>query len=365
MTMGKRPNATLRAIRIYASESRWGKDLRWVPDNQPFEVRNFPKPGCVATVFLGEVPAVIREQIHQRKALANAMAAMFIGEGDTLDQAVEAELETVPIPAYDDHDWYVVLMFDRPAYVPEGPTSNPERAWWDYQGAESIDNAFRNEAKQVLDVLTAHASGVIGQEFFEIRVTESDLVVVLSEDRPLTFIPKFTGTASASITKGIENFPAHDLGVRIRSLTTRSWNEHAWLRRAVEWYVVSLSTTNRWRLFQASWLALEMLTHKLAAKYKDEVLNQLAFPLHTSPSEAIQELAWSKERAPLTAKFAVVALTLAPEDAIKDLQDFKVVKDARDALSHGSISDPDELPIAQLQQLVRKYIDVALQRLLP
>lgn len=363
--MAQPSNATLRAIRIYASDSQWGKDSRWTPDDQPFEVRDFPAPGCLASVSLGEVPTVVREQLHQRKALANAMAARFIGEGDTLDQIVEAELKTVPVPAYDEHDWYVTLMFDCPSHIPEGPTTNPERAWWDYKSAEPVYAAFRKEAGQVLDVLAAHASGVIGQEFFENLVTDPDLLLILADARPLTFIPKVTGKATATVIKGIENFPAYDLDLRIRSLTAESWDEHAWLRRAVEWYVTSLSTTDRWRLFQASWLALEVLTHKLAARYRDGVLNQLTFPLHSSPSDALRELAWSKERAPLTAKFVVVALTLVPEDAVKDLQEFKVVKDARDALSHGSIADPDELPIAQLQQLVRKYIDVALQRLLP
>jgi hypothetical protein len=41
------------------------------------------------------------------------------------------------------------------------------------------------------------------------------------------------------------------------------------------------------------------------------------------------------------------------------------LKKARDELAHGLISQFDDLPVAKLRDLVRKYLDLALQRLLP
>jgi hypothetical protein len=47
-----------------------------------------------------------------------------------------------------------------------------------------------------------------------------------------------------------------------------------------------------------------------------------------------------------------------------DVSKFRLAKKGRDDLMHGSITDPDDLPLGEVADLVRKYLDLALIRLL-
>lgn len=361
------PNATLRSIRIYGSQSWWGKGSRWTPpDAEPIKVRDFPEPGSLVEVFLGEVPEQIREQIHARSCLANAFLNRSVnGAPASLDDAVGAQMKHLPLPSFEQEEWYVTLTFDRRVHIADDPGSDSSYRWWDAEQAQPVDRTFRTEAKQVLDVITAHLSMLLLPEFFETRVTESDVVLLVGDGRPVSIVPLFSGSARGSVGRAAERFPTEDLKARLASLTSQSWTEHLWLRRAIDWYVNALSSTDRWRSFQSLWLTLEILTHKLSPRCRPDVLDRLTYQADVTPSDSLHELAWPEQRAPLTTKFTIVALEFDPQNADRDLAQFKLAKKARDGLSHGMIANPDQLPIGEVKELATKYLDLALQSLLP
>jgi hypothetical protein len=362
------PNVTLRAVRIYGSDSWWGEP-RTSPTADPVEVHDVPTAGAVASIFFGKVPEQISEQIQARNALAEAILTRIFGgtEFASVDDAVAARLDSEDPPAYDENAWYLTLVFDRPAYIPEDPERQSTYVWWDVQAAEQIDRPFRKDASEVFDVLAAHTSLVLGADFFEHLVTEPDYSLVLRSERPVSFVPLLRGgVGKISVGRGpAADFPAPELQTRIGSLTAQAWKEHTWLRRAVDWYVASLTTTDEWRRFQSLWFALELLTNKLAGRHRDDVLSRLRYAPDIDTNAAVCELAWSENRAPLAAKFAVMALALAPETANRDLEAFKNIKEGRDAMSHGQLTDPAQLLTGQLVDLVRRYLDLGLRSLLP
>jgi hypothetical protein len=352
----------MRAIRIYGSESRWGDDLRWPPPEQPFESHGFPRDGWVGQVFLGEVPGEICRQIHARHALANAFLERLFGGASSLDEAVQDGLTAESMPVYDEQAWYVALVVDMPCHLPEDPESDSAYQWWDSTTAAEIDKTFRVESDQALNALATQVGMAIEPLLFETRVSERDLFLILADDRPVSFFPRMSGSATASIGKGASNFPAAELRDRLGAMGSGSRQIHQALRQAVGWWTASMSMTDKWQRFQAAFLALELLVGKMAPRYRDEVLDRLEFDGLGKLGPSLSELAISEDvkQMPLAARFAVVALALDPDNASQDLAEFKAVKKARDGLAHGAVQGVDDLPVGQIGTLVRKYLDLVL-----
>jgi hypothetical protein len=219
------PNVTLRAIRIYGSDSWWG-EKRTSPTTNPVEVHDVPTEGAVARIFFGKVPEEICEQVQVRDALAESILSRMVGgtQFASIDEAVAARLEGANPPTYDQNAWYVTLVFDRPDCIPEDPGRPSAYVWWEIHAAEQADQAFRKDAAEVFDVLAAHTSLVLGADFFEDLVTETDYSLVLSAQRPVSFVPLFrVGTPKVSVGRGpATDFPAEELQTRIGGLSAQA-----------------------------------------------------------------------------------------------------------------------------------------------
>lgn len=351
------PNATFRAIRIYSSDDSWGEGPQWSPPGNPFVAADFPHVGSRVEVSFGTVPDEVRDQLDEVEALRGAvLQKLFMKtEMSIADLMAKATAKR----SFED-PWHVTLTFDQPTSIPESIATSSDRVWLD-EGAEAARDRFRSEARQALDVVAAHVATIIGPGFLARRIDEKDVIVLLGPDMPLSIIPAFSGSASASVSKGAEGFPAADLRKRLAALDRKAWNDHRWLQRSMQWFTTSLTTDDPWRSFQTTWLALEVLVHKAGQRYRQAVLGRLA----TGSSQSVDAttvIAGPDDRASLTARFAIVALELSPDTVDEDLPKFRRAKESRDGISHGTIDDPDDLPTADVRDLARRYINLVLRR---
>lgn len=351
------PNAIFRAIRIYSSDDSWGEGAQWSPPGNPFVAADFPDDGSRIEVSFGAVPDEVRDQLDEVEVLRGAvMQKLFMKTAASIEDLMGKVTAKRPF----EDPWHVTLTLDQPASIPESIASSSDRVWLD-ESAEAARDHFRSEARQALDVVAAHVATIIGPGFLARRIDDKDVIVLLGPDMPLSIIPAFSGRASASVRKGAKGFPAVDLRKRLAALDRKAWNDHRWLQRSMQWFTTSLTTDDPWRRFQTTWLALEVLVHKAAQRYRQAVLERLA----TGSSQSVDAttvIAGSNDRASLTARFAIVALELSPDTVDEDLPKFKRAKEARDGVSHGTIDDPDDLPNTDAQDLARRYIDLVLHR---
>ena len=352
------PNANFRAIRIYCSDDGWGDEPQWSPLGEPFVATDFPRAGGRVEVAFGSVPEAVRKQLDEVEALRGALLQkLFTKAGSSIEELISKATNR---RTYDEQ-WYVTLTLDQPTNIPEDPAAQSERLWWD-DSAEAARDKFRSESRQALDVVAAHVATIVGPSFLAKRTDERDVILLLGVGKPLSIVPIFSGTASASVTRGAEGFPAADLRDRLQTLDETAWLGHRWLLRSMQWFATSLTTDDPWRGFQTTWLALEILVHKAAQKYRRQALERLATQASQSLA-AVTAIAGSEERASLVERFAIVALELSPDTADEDLPKFKRAKESRDGVSHGRIDDPGALPIADARDLTRRYIDLALRRM--
>jgi hypothetical protein len=254
----------------------------------------------------------------------------------------------------------VTIVFDRPAALPEQGES--DRAWWDWVKAEPTFDKFAEEARQVIDLATVHLGTLIGQGCISQRVDRKDQIVVLREDKKLSTIPKFTGSAQASLVKPARDFPRDAIDERFGRLDDSAWPRHQWLNRTIHWYSLSLLAEDRRREFQTTWLALEILVNKGARQYRPEIVR--ALKVGDADGPAVIELLSTEERSSLAQRFAILSLRLSPDTADEDMAQFRRAKKGRDAVTHGEHDDPDQLPIADAKDLCRRYIALVLKDLL-
>jgi hypothetical protein len=116
------------------------------------------------------------------------------------------------------------------------------------------------------------------------------------------------------------------------------------------------------RVFLAGFFALEILIHKAFSRYEEEVLTQLQAGRQAFFSkkfvERLRETMSGKYR--LADKFLLVSAALFHDmdegTAEAEFQRFMLLKKQRDEISHGNEFSEDQLPVAQLHELLTKYI---------
>lgn len=171
-----------------------------------------------------------------------------------------------------------------------------------------------------------------------IRVFAKSLVLP-----PVTVARSFPGDAVAAVRRGF------DALVGLRDLS-----------RVVRLFVASLeSTDDPLRSFLAGWTALEMFVNKAFSTYEKELLSEVQGGAlrkdHASYITGLRAMVGRKY--PLIDKFSFIAFRLAPERAQEDVLCFKSAKRSRDKLAHGLLDDETTLPIAQVHELLKRYIE--------
>jgi hypothetical protein len=159
-------------------------------------------------------------------------------------------------------------------------------------------------------------------------------------------------------------FPSNALKDRITELGLHGQAWQPWLRRVAHWYLAMLDTEDRWKRFQWGFLALEVLTHKLADRVRPAALQALQLTGADdcqAPYQVLEPIIWEQKRMPLGSQFALVAAYLSPTTAEDDVGAFRTVRKARDAISHGEPIDPGDLPIQHVEELLPRYFELALK----
>lgn len=263
---------------------------------------------------------------------------------------------------FEDLNWYCTILVSRDVDVPDLDETQfvfPRNAF------DLADEAGKH-AKRPLDLLTTVAASVVDQRVFSDLVLDNR-VLLFATGRRAAGVPVLTaGAIEAQVTRGDESL--QKLATRVallERLQPRRLAGADWLVAVAHGRVQALNERDPWKQFQWAFTALEILTHKLFAKFRANVISRLRVDgideVTSLPADALLP---PRERTPLQARFAVVAIALFPETAGEDTSRFEALKSARDALAHGLVQDEAELPVSGTLGLLGKYVDGAIKQLL-
>jgi hypothetical protein len=265
-------SVTQRAIRIYGSQSWWGPDSRWMPPGSPFVSPDLPASGDQLAVHLGAVPDEVALQLRDRDALADAILDRTVdGAPVTLTEAAAAR-RLRAAPSFDGEEWYVTITLDHQGELEDAAEPISEEFWWDQSEAVALNARFREDATLAIDSAAVVVATSIGGEYLETLVTERDVTLLLTEHRPVSFVPVLRGSARASVGRSEESFPDHALGACLGRLSSAPAAD---LRAPLAHYVSALRDRDRWRSFQSRCMALEVLARKVGSARRTEVLGRL------------------------------------------------------------------------------------------
>jgi hypothetical protein len=220
------------------------------------------------------------------------------------------------------------------------------------------------DAREGLDILAAIAASLVDPRVFS-NLALDHRVLPFAVGKQSAGVPVLSaGGADLVIRAGEETLER--LTVRL-SLFSRIDPRHAsqkpWLARTAHWYLQVLRETDPWKRFLWSFVGLEVLTHKLYAHFRTEVVERLRLNGGTAHQLPLAEFVWANDRAPLVTRFAMVATALFPNSAVEDVARFRKLTTARDDLSHASLRDEEALPVGEASELLGMYLTGALKKL--
>lgn len=117
------------------------------------------------------------------------------------------------------------------------------------------------------------------------------------------------------------------------------------------------------RVFNSGWSAFEILINKTFREYEERFFSTLQLPHQPDMAALYLESVRKKleGKHSLVDRFTMVSSVLLPdqssEAAQTDVASFKKIKLLRDKIAHGSEFDEGRMPIAQLSDLLMKYLN--------
>lgn len=363
-TPSKTP-VTARLVRVYGSSHVYGEE-RTDPLGEALVAPDFPTAGDRGVAWLGAVPEWLPEIRWKRAAIGHALRRAMFGatEGKSVSELIEERLASDPLPTFQEQGWYVTVAVEREVEIGVAQPGGPELIWVEVEDVEPLLEALRDEFAGPINLLAATIEDTLGIPGLFEQVILEDHLCFFHEDRPPLSIPQLEFHAGAlSVKKSGTEAALADLRQRVTALGS-TWPEARALERAVHWYLAALQSRNRWNRFQWAFLALEILTHKLASRHYSRVVKRVSFDAGDGGGtvrQSLGSLVPPLERLTLAPRFAIVALGLSPSTAEEDLATFASAKKARDDLAHGQITDPAELPDTGALSLVRRYLHLGLR----
>jgi hypothetical protein len=357
----------MQSVRVYGSNSQYGKEPQQNPYGEPIILKDSPSDGEVVEVLFGE-PHKLNFEAHRRKtALANVILDMTFGRRITIsdeytfDDAIRDQLaneHTVPVPK--SYSWYVTISLQRDIEVNDQFITKSE-----FPLAKIPDETkfreFRNYATPYINQIASIISTVLGAEFFENVLF--DEVLFSSANGIVTRLPElqdFKMSGRMSVSRPIESFDGAGLRALLTSERLQRYAKNGWLDSVVYWHSATLNEPDHWKAFQYAFLSLEILIHKVNNRLYSSVRDSFVFKQRDGElmlGLPMADLFGSEERLSLVAKFCIVALGLSPGTADADIQAFKSAKDTRDKFSHGNIRDESDLPLHAVRDLSTRYLE--------
>jgi hypothetical protein len=247
--------------------------------------------------------------------------------------------------------------------------SSSRYIWLDDKTARSQENMLKEKAAASLDVLAAYLVSVITRQFFTELVLEDRTIFLKNNHYPLS-VPRFVtrgGTVKAYAERQYSEIA--DLGEFLSRVAALPAQRHDWLKPIARSYFELLGEEDQWKQFLWSFLTLEMLTSKLWENFYKKIKTNLGLlslasndgKVEPEIQEAIPYLLTPDDpnRVPLMKKFAIVALSLTPSTAATDIAAFKRLKEVRDNLAHGVLTNEHQLPVSESRILLDRYVRLA------
>jgi hypothetical protein len=348
--------ASVVLARAYGTQGYYGHGPRETPGDSPIVLPRFPKKPWTTTVALGDaVPWVLDAcrlgRVITRTALTGSFGRSQSGEDDREVRALLADPNVGP--SRYDWSWWITIMCESPIEVPDDEWIGRPYFWISPTVAADLAAQARRDVGSTLDVLAATIAGRVR------NVVDSRPVIdglyFRAPDRP-TFPPlKVTmGTATISVSSPASSLDMKGLGRALRDNRAAIGE----LRSVAYWWARSIEEPDEWKRFSFQFLALEILTNKLANAAQKSVLPTLMAET-SNGSDAVPPSIVS-ERVTLAGKFAFVALLLSPASALSDTADFERLAEVRNRLSHGALPLGSPLPHADAEGLLRKFLPLAL-----
>lgn len=360
---------TVQAVRVYGSKSRYGPAPRLCPTDGPIALERYPQAGERCLVLLGAPPESMLRANQVRRAIGRAGLQRLFGRAP--DREAEPEVliekaleEDAGGPAASDYNWYVTIVLERVTNVADGSVANRNYLWLDVREATRLQTELLAYARPYIDLLATGLTTLIDWTFFE-EVVLDDRVFFSAPSRESFGLPAFSVSAAAIVVRNTwESLGVERLQQVLQDVANLPAPRRQWLETARHWHLTAIREKDPWKQFLWSFLALEILTHKLADALYDDVAARLRLEGNAHgalKTAAIPEVVVPKKQLALAGRFAIVALGLFADSATKDLGDFHKVKSARDSVSHGDVREEGQLPISTVRALVQKYMAGALE----
>jgi hypothetical protein len=356
----------MHAVRVYGTNSSFGKEPQQNPSSGPIVLQGFPTEGETAEILLGEPHKVMFEAHRRKTALANVILDMTFGrsiqitDDYTFDDAIRDQLANEQaVPALKNYPWYITISVQREIDIEDELVVANE-----YPLAripETIKfREFRQYASPYINHVASIVSTVVGTEFFEYVLF--DEVLFSGASGVVTRLPErndFKMSGRLSLSSPVDSLDLSALQDLLSSERLQLYARNRWLERAVYWHTATLNEPDHWKSFQWAFLSLEILIHKVSKRLYSRVRDSFSFT--KSDGELLlgfpmTDLFDSEKRLSLVAKFWIVALGLSPDTAVDDALAFKKAKEARDRFSHGDITDESELPLHSVKELSTRYL---------
>jgi len=318
--------------------------------------------------LLGAPPESILRANQVRRAIGHVVLHGLFGRAP--DPETERELliekaleEDAGGPAASDYNWYVTIVLERLANVAGGSVANRRYLWLDVGEATRLETELLAYARPYIDLLATGLTTLLDWTFFE-EVTLEDRVFFSVPGHESFGLPELSVSASASVIKSGGSLDVGRLRQLLQGVASLPQSERLWLSSANHWHLAALRERDPWKRFLWSFLAMEILTNKLAAKLYDEVIRKLRVEGKEDGAvepALVADVLVPKKKLSLVGNFAIVALAIFPDSAMEDVEAFRKVNTARNRLAHGDLKEERDLATPTLLGLLQRYMAAAMQ----
>lgn len=261
-------NASVVLVRAYGTHGYYGRGPRETPEESPIVLPNFPKKPWTTTVALGDaIPWVLEAcrlgRVITRTALTGSFGRAQSGDDDREVRALLADPSVGP--NRDDWSWWVTIMCERRVEVPDDDWLERPYFWISPTVAGDLADHARREIDSALDVLAATIAGCVRNVVDSRPVI--DALYFRAPDRPAFPPLKVTmGTPTISVSSPASSLDVKGLGRALRDSRAALGQ----LRSVAYWWARSIEESDDWKRFDFQFLALEILTNKLAKGRPEE-----------------------------------------------------------------------------------------------
>jgi hypothetical protein len=354
-------NAIVRVVRIYGSTAQYRSEDQPMPE--PLEAANYPNEGDTLRVWFGAVPEDMSHHLQVLVATGNTRLNAIVGGQRGDDDVIAAALEKVI--AEDqvalNELWYVTLAVDRPVMLPDDALLDHRFEWINADAVEAPEDELRPVAAQAIDMAVAAMAPLAPNPLVSGRVLARSYV--FAHDREATSALRLTGRARGIGVHSLSALPLGALRDRIAALPERQdWQP---FQLAAHWYEAMLQEEeDDLKRFLWGFIALETLTETLYDGLYDVAVAALHMDANggaSAPHQNLLAIVRLKNRLGLADRFSVVSGYLSPATASDDSTKFRALKEARDAIGHGSSRRESlSFPTEHLIELLPRYFELAL-----